>query len=70
MPSLADAGYLTALPLLVAGVLAFPTAPMRATARLRTLLDGLLIAASLLFLGGHRARRRLTSNDTALRLDP
>ena len=51
MPSLADAGYLTALPLLVAGVLAFPTAPMRATARLRTLLDGLLIAASLLFLG-------------------
>jgi signal transduction histidine kinase len=51
VPSLADAGYLTALPLLVAGVLAFPTAPMRATARLRTLLDGLLIAASLLFLG-------------------
>jgi signal transduction histidine kinase len=36
---------------LIAGVLAFPTAPMRATARLRTLLDGLLIAASLLFVG-------------------
>jgi signal transduction histidine kinase len=51
VPTLADAGYLTALPLLIAGVLAFPTAPMRATARLRTLLDGLLIAASLLFLG-------------------
>jgi signal transduction histidine kinase len=51
VPSLADIGYLTALPLLIAGVLAFPTAPMRATARLRTLLDGLLIAASLLFLG-------------------
>jgi signal transduction histidine kinase len=51
MPSLADAGSLTALPLLIAGVLAFPTAPMRATARLRTLLDGLLIAASLLFVG-------------------
>jgi signal transduction histidine kinase len=50
-PSLADAGYLLAIPLLIAGVLAFPTAPMRATARLRTLLDGLLIAASLLFLG-------------------
>ena len=30
---LAVAGFLTALPLLVAGVLAFPTAPMRATAR-------------------------------------
>jgi signal transduction histidine kinase len=51
VPSLADLGYLAALPLLIAGVLAFPTAPMRATARLRTLLDGLLIAASLLFLG-------------------
>src|SRR5215218_6816954 len=51
VPSLADVGYLSALPLLIAGVLAFPTAPMRATARLRTLLDGLLIAASLLFLG-------------------
>jgi signal transduction histidine kinase len=51
VPTLADAGYLTALPLLIAGVLAFPTAPMRAAARLRTLLDGLLIAASLLFLG-------------------
>src|SRR5215217_4352917 len=31
-PSLADVGFLTALPLLIAGVLAFPTAPMRATA--------------------------------------
>jgi signal transduction histidine kinase len=51
VPSLPDAGFLIALPLLIAGVLAFPTAPMRATARLRTLLDGLLIAASLLFLG-------------------
>jgi signal transduction histidine kinase len=51
VPFLPDVGYLTALPLLIAGVLAFPTAPMRATARLRTLLDGLLIAASLLFLG-------------------
>ena len=51
VPSLADIGYLSALPLLIAGVLAFPTAPMRAAARLRTLLDGLLIAASLLFLG-------------------
>jgi len=51
VPSAADIGYLAAVPLLIAGVLAFPTAPMRATARLRTLLDGLLIAASLLFLG-------------------
>jgi hypothetical protein len=51
VPSLADVGFLVALPFLIAGVLAFPTAPIRATARLRTLLDGLLIAASLLLLG-------------------
>ena len=49
-PSLADVGFLCTVPLLIAGVLALPTAPPRATARLRTLLDGLLIAASLLFL--------------------
>jgi signal transduction histidine kinase len=50
-PSLADLGFLCTVPLLVAGVLAFPTgASPSATARLRTLLDGLLIAASLLFL--------------------
>jgi signal transduction histidine kinase len=49
-PSLADVGFLCTVPLLITGVLAFPTAPPRATARLRTLLDGLLIAASLLFL--------------------
>ncbi|HET9008364.1 MAG TPA: ATP-binding protein, partial [Actinomycetes bacterium] len=70
VPSLADAGYLTALPLLVAGVLAFPTAPMRATARLRTLLDGLLIAASLLFLGWATVLGdAFSSNDAASTLE-
>jgi signal transduction histidine kinase len=50
-PSLADLGFLCTVPLLVAGVMAFPTgASASATARLRTLLDGLLIAVSLLFL--------------------
>jgi signal transduction histidine kinase len=49
-PSLADVGFLCTVPLLITGVLAYPSAPARATARLRTLLDGLLIAASLLFL--------------------
>ncbi len=47
-PSWADIGYLAAVPLAAAGVLAFPTAPVLASARLRTLLDGLLIAACLL----------------------
>jgi signal transduction histidine kinase len=50
VPSLADVGFLAALPLAVAGVLAFPTAPTSPAARLRTLLDGLLIASSLLFV--------------------
>jgi signal transduction histidine kinase len=48
-PSVADAFFLAALPLVVAGVLSWPTAPVRALAQIRTLLDGLLIAASLLF---------------------
>ena len=47
-PSWADVAYLSAVPLAAAGVLAFPTAPVLAAARLRTLLDGLLIAACLL----------------------
>jgi signal transduction histidine kinase len=48
-PSLADAFFLAALPLMAAGVLSWPTAPVRALAQVRTLLDGLLIASSLLF---------------------
>jgi len=47
-PSVADAGYLASVPLLVGAVLAFPSAPVRLTAWLRTLLDALIIAASLL----------------------
>jgi signal transduction histidine kinase len=48
-PSPADAFFLAAIPLLAAGVLAWPTAPVRPLAQVRTLLDGLLIASSLLF---------------------
>jgi signal transduction histidine kinase len=48
-PSPADAFFLAAIPLLAAGVLAWPTAPVRPLAQARTLLDGLLIASSLLF---------------------
>jgi diguanylate cyclase (GGDEF)-like protein/PAS domain S-box-containing protein len=49
-PSLADLGYLLAVPFAIAGVLWFPSAPSRATTRLRTILDGLLIAGSLFIL--------------------
>jgi len=49
-PSVADAFFLAALPLAAAGVLSYPTAPVRALAQIRTVLDGLLIASSLLFV--------------------
>src|SRR6266852_8034169 len=49
-PSLADLGYLGAVPLAVAGVLFFPSAPARATSLLRTILDALLIAGSLFII--------------------
>lgn len=49
-PSLADAGYLGAVPFAIVGLLAFPSELRRVTSRLRALLDGLLISGSLLFL--------------------
>jgi diguanylate cyclase (GGDEF)-like protein/PAS domain S-box-containing protein len=49
-PSLADLGYLGAVPLAVAGVLCFPSAPNRATSLLRTILDALLTAGSLFII--------------------
>src|SRR5712691_13303309 len=44
LPSLADLGYLGAVPLAVAGVLCFPSAPNRPTSLVRTVLDALLTA--------------------------
>jgi signal transduction histidine kinase len=49
-PSVADFAYLASIPLLAAGVLAFPVAPSERAARLRTLMDGVLIAGSLLLI--------------------
>jgi diguanylate cyclase (GGDEF)-like protein/PAS domain S-box-containing protein len=49
-PSVADLGYLGAVPLAVAGVLFFPSAPARATSLLRTILDALLVAGSLFII--------------------
>ncbi len=49
-PSPADAGYLLAVPLAIAGVLSFPIAYERARSMLHTLLDGMLIAAALLLV--------------------
>ena len=49
-PSLADLGYLLAVPFAIAGVLCFPSATSRATSVARTVLDGLLIAGSLFII--------------------
>jgi hypothetical protein len=49
-PSLADVGYLATVPLAVAALLLFPTAPQRRAAQARTVVDGLVIGASLLIV--------------------
>jgi len=48
-PSLADAGFLTAVPLACAGLLLFPGSPSRTAHRIQDLLDGCIIATALLF---------------------
>jgi hypothetical protein len=48
-PSLADVGFLAAVPLAVAGLLLFPSSPRRAADRIQGILDGCIIAGSMLF---------------------
>jgi len=48
-PSVADAGYLIAIPFIAAGLLAFPSSG-RMVARTRAFLDGLIVASALLVL--------------------
>jgi hypothetical protein len=48
-PSLADVGFLCAVPLAVAGLLLFPSSPRRAADRIQGVLDGCIIAGSILF---------------------
>jgi hypothetical protein len=48
-PSFADLGFLTAVPLAVAGLLLFPSSPRRAADRIQGILDGCIIAGSMLF---------------------
>jgi diguanylate cyclase (GGDEF)-like protein/PAS domain S-box-containing protein len=47
-PSAADIGYLGAVPLAVAALISLPTVSQSTAGRLRTLLDGMMIAGSLL----------------------
>jgi diguanylate cyclase (GGDEF)-like protein/PAS domain S-box-containing protein len=50
IPSYADVGYLGAIPLLAAGLLALPGTPVGWPARARLVLDGALVAAALLIM--------------------
>ncbi len=49
-PSYADVGHMLSVPLLVAGLLALPSAPTAWSGRVRLLLDGCLVAVSLTML--------------------
>ena len=49
-PSAADVFFLLALPLAVIGVLLFPNAPREQVSRARSILDGVIVAGSLLFV--------------------
>jgi hypothetical protein len=50
LPSLADVGYLSMIPLLAAGLLTVPTGAQNMANRARTVLDGLMVAAALLLV--------------------
>src|SRR5207247_178359 len=49
-PSIADAGFLLAIPLAILGVFAFTSAPSRLATRGETVLAGAIVALSLLFV--------------------
>jgi PAS domain S-box-containing protein len=49
-PSIADGGFLAAIPLAIAGVFAFTSAPTRLASRGETVLAGSIVALSLLFV--------------------
>lgn len=49
-PSLSDIGFLGYAPFAAAGLLAFPSGGVRLLSRVRTALDGALIASSVLFI--------------------
>jgi diguanylate cyclase (GGDEF)-like protein len=48
-PGLADVGYLGAVPLLIAGVLVFPSRSLRNMGRARAVIDGLITTSSMVF---------------------
>jgi diguanylate cyclase (GGDEF)-like protein/PAS domain S-box-containing protein len=63
LPSYADVGYLGAVPLLAAGLLALPGTPGGWSARVRLVLDGALIAIALLAMSWTLVLHGLISGD-------
>lgn len=65
-PSAADAGFLGAIPLALAGVFALTAAPRRLTTRTQVLVAGAIVALSLLFIAWEQGLRQVyaTSGDT------
>ena len=49
-PSLADVGYLGAVPFLLAGVLLFPSRSLRTVGRVRAVIDGLMTLFTIAFV--------------------
>ena len=64
-PSAADAGFLLAIPLSVAGVFAFTSAPSRLTTRGEALLAGAIIAGSLVFVAWSLGLRAVYDSSSA-----
>ena len=64
-PSAADAGFLLAIPLGVAGVFAFTSAPSRLTTRGEALLAGAIVALSLVFVAWSLGLRNVYDSSSA-----
>ena len=67
-PSIADAGFIASVPLLLAGLLTMPVWPSAAVAKVRAVTDGLLIAGGLLLISWHTVLAAIVASpaDTAL----
>src|SRR5579859_383279 len=65
-PSLADVGYLCAVPLAAAGLLMLPTGSPTAVGRARTLIDGAMIAGSALLTSWVFVLRHVFDQDGSL----
>jgi len=63
-PSIADLGFIAAIPLAVAGLLFFAAAAGRRAQRARTLVDGLVMATALLFVSWEAVLRPIFSDST------